>query len=79
MKKTFKLYPVAWINENTGGACFSAWTYPGCSDGYTGEPIEIELEFPDDIEERLGVVSRAARIAELREELAKLVGGHEEI
>lgn len=69
MKITKKVWPVAFLGSN-GTQINGVWDlHPGDS-YWVGEPIELTLEYPDDLVPKM----REAKIAELEATLENLRG-----
>ena len=65
---THKLWPVSYVSDS-GSIINSLYSFKPHGEGYwVGEPIQLAVQHSEDIAE----TSRNARIAELKETLAKL-------
>ena len=73
MKKTHKLWPVSYVNDDGEQVDTLYYFDPSTSSpGYwVGQPLYLEVEHPSDMADD----ARIAKILELREKLSKLEAG----
>ena len=71
MKKTHKLWPVSYVNDDGEQVNTLYVFHPSGADYWVGDPIELEVEHPSDMADD----ARIAKILELREKLSKLEAG----